>query len=70
MSGSEQQKLGQNIRDLREKRGLTLEKLAAEVELDASFLAYIERGEKNVSSDKLIRIAKSLGVEVAFIKPS
>lgn len=58
------EQLGQNIRRLREQQGTTLEVLAAEIDIDTSFLGYVERGERNITSDKIFRTANALKVEV------
>lgn len=62
-------KLGQKIRSLREKRGYSQEDFAAEVGIDRSYMGGIERGERNVASLNLIRIAKALSVEVGELFP-
>ena len=51
--------LGQRIRDLRRKRGLTQEKLAELVDLSVPYISHLERGTK-----KPIRLAECLGVTV------
>ena len=63
-------KLGQKIRNLRKDEGFSQEDFAAEVGLDRSYMGGIERGERNISSLNLIRIAKALKVEVGELFPS
>lgn len=56
--------LGQRIRDLRRKRGLTQEQLAELADLCTPYLSHLERGTKKASLAVLIRLAESLGVTV------
>ena len=56
--------LGQRIRDLRRKRGLTQEKLAELVDLSVPYISHLERGTKKPSLAVLIRLAECLGVTV------
>ncbi|WP_460774640.1 helix-turn-helix domain-containing protein [Microbacterium sp. GXF7504] len=53
--------LGARIRALRQERGLTLAKAAAEAELSHSFLSQVERGLERLSMASLFRIARALG---------
>lgn len=57
--------IGGNLRRLRKARGLSQEKLAAEVDLDMRQLGRIERGESFPSVGALIRLAEILGGEPA-----
>jgi len=61
--------VGKTIRRLREGTGLSQENFAAEVEMDRSYYGKIERGERNVATLNLIRIADTLGVEVGDLIP-
>jgi transcriptional regulator with XRE-family HTH domain len=54
--------LGDAIRYLREKRGMTLRTLAKKVDVSAPFLSDVEHNRRN--TDKLPAIAKALGVSV------
>jgi transcriptional regulator with XRE-family HTH domain len=63
-------KVGQRIRQLRQEQGFSQEDFAAEVGLDRSYMGGIERGERNIAILNLIRIAKTLGVEVGDLFPS
>ena len=53
--------LGQRIRDLRRKRGLTQEKLAELVDLSVPYISHLERGTKKPSLAVLIRLAECFG---------
>jgi XRE family aerobic/anaerobic benzoate catabolism transcriptional regulator len=52
--------IGSAIRDLREKRGLTLEKLATNASISYQYLSGIETGKENFSIAILEKIAKAL----------
>ena len=54
--------LGDSIRTHRNKTGLTQEKLAELADLHHNYIGEVERGEKTVSVDALIRIAAALKV--------
>lgn len=58
-------KLGDNIRQERKRKGLSQERLALEAELDRSYVGGIERGERNVTILTLVKIADCLGCEVS-----
>lgn len=62
-------KLGKRIRELRQSQGLSQESFAAEVGLDRSYMGGVERGERNIAAINLIRIAKTLKVEVGELFP-
>lgn len=62
-------KIGQKIKDLRKKQKLTQEDLAFKVEVDRSYMGFIERGEKNPTLSKLMKIAKALKVPLKEIMP-
>lgn len=44
---------GEHIRKLREKKGLPLRKVAAELDIDPSTLSKIERGERSANKEML-----------------
>jgi transcriptional regulator with XRE-family HTH domain len=62
-------KLGEQIRNLRKNKGFSQEEFADKVGLDRSYMGGIERGERNIATINLIRIAKALGVEVGDLFP-
>jgi len=55
--------IGEQIRKLREDKGLPLRKIAAELDIDQSILSKIERGERKASKDQIIKIAKIFSVD-------
>ena len=56
--------LGKSIREIREKIGVTQEKLAFKAKISPSFLSHVERGTKKASLETMKRIADALGVPV------
>lgn len=56
--------IGETLRGLRNERGLTLRQVAEGAHVSISYLAEIERGEKDPSSRVLESIAGGLDVEV------
>lgn len=56
--------LGQRIRAIREKKGLSQESVALACELDRSYFGGIERGEHNVAVINLQKIANALKVPI------
>lgn len=57
-------RLGQRIKRLRKEKGMTQEDLAFKVDVDRSYMGFVERGEKNPTLDKLIKIAQSLNISL------
>lgn len=54
--------LGQRIRALRTKKGITQMVLAERIETSPAYISYIETAYKSCSLDMLIRIANALNV--------
>ena len=68
MAISKQRKiLGDSIRIFRKKAGLTQEKLAELADLHRNYIGEVERGEKTVSVDALLRIAAAVKVPLRRI---
>ena len=57
--------IGERIKTLRKRAGLTQERLAERVGLDARHLSRLETGKHFPTLDSLERIAEVLGVELA-----
>lgn len=55
------EKFGELIRDIRERKGLLIREVAANLEIDPSLLSRIERGDKNPTREQVILLAKILG---------
>jgi transcriptional regulator with XRE-family HTH domain len=61
--------IGEKIRKLRTEQSYSQEDFAMEVGMDRAYYGGIERGERNVASINLIKIAATLGVEVGDLFP-
>ena len=59
--------VGERIKLVREEVGWTQDKLAAEANVSKSFLSDVERGERDISSEYLLRIANALGASLEFL---
>lgn len=59
--------LGKRIREERIKQNLTQGKLAEEVFLSTTYIGQIERGERHITIDKLILIAKRLNITIDYL---
>jgi len=57
--------LGETIRSLRKKQGLTQEQLAERSDLDPTYISGIERGIRNPSFKSLVCLAKGFGISVS-----
>lgn len=58
--------IGEKIKELRIKKGMTLRNLGEAVDLSAGFLSQLERGLTTISVDVLQRISVELGVEFTY----
>lgn len=56
---------GERVRQLREKRDLSQEKLAQASDLTTSFISTIERGKKTPSLTTVLKLARELKVDAA-----
>lgn len=56
--------LGARIRHERQNMGLTQDRLAEKSEVSACYIGQIERGERKLSLETLIKIASVLGVSI------
>ena len=57
-------RIGLNITIIRERQGLTQEKLAELAGLHRAYIGQIERGEKNIGLKNLEKIANALGLDL------
>lgn len=68
MDQDTKEKIGASIREKREKLGWSQEKLAQSVgKQTATYIAFIEKGERNVTTVDLMAIAKQLGTTIASL---
>lgn len=49
--------IGKKLRELREEKSLLLRQVAAELEVDTAYISKMERGEKNIKRDFIIKLA-------------
>ncbi|MBR4961836.1 MAG: helix-turn-helix transcriptional regulator [Clostridia bacterium] len=56
--------VGSRIKSLRNKIGLSQEKLALKAELDRTYLAGIESGKRNATLDSIEKIIEALDISV------
>jgi len=61
--------MGSRIRAIRESHGLSQEEMAMKAGLDRAYYGRVERGEANVASLNLLKIAETLSVEVGDFFP-
>jgi transcriptional regulator with XRE-family HTH domain len=58
-------RFGINLRDARERAGLTQEGLAERTGLHRTYVGAVERGERNIGILNILRLAHSLGIGAA-----
>ena len=59
------EKVGQRIKDLRTKQGLSQEEFAFRCELDRTYITSLERGKRNISLTNLEKIAKAFNMTLS-----
>jgi transcriptional regulator with XRE-family HTH domain len=59
--------LGKRIRARRRLLGLSMEKLAENIDKSTNFMGQIERGDRKMSLSTLLDIANALGVSVDYL---
>lgn len=62
-----QNEIGTRVRDLRRRRGLTIEKLSEELNYSHSHMSKAERGVHSYSVDLLIDLAEYFNVSLDFL---
>lgn len=58
--------LGKRIKSERQKRGITQQQLAEQIDISTNFMSLIENG-RNMSVDTLVKIANVFGVSVDYL---
>jgi transcriptional regulator with XRE-family HTH domain len=61
------EKFGQVIKTVREKQGISQEKLAEMAEIDRTYVSMIERGKRHPTLEVAGRIAHALGMKLSEI---
>lgn len=65
---SQERKLfGERVRAVRKAQGKTLEDVAEEADMAWSYIAQVERGERNIGIDNMAAIAQALGSPLAHL---
>jgi len=59
--------LGDRLRDLRARKGWTLDQLAREAEVSKGFLSAVENNRNHPSGRVLLRVAQALGASVDYL---
>ena len=59
--------LGKRIREERLRLNLTQEQHSEDIEISTAYLGQIERGERSLTLDKLVKLANRLGVTVDYL---
>lgn len=59
--------IGEKIRNLREERGLSLKMVATELKIDISLLSKLERGERPITKDQIIKLCDVFRIENKFL---
>lgn len=57
-------KIGENVRKFRKQRGMTQEKLAEKANLHSVYISQVERADRAITIETLLKITKALGVKL------
>lgn len=60
-----EKQLGDRIKELRKKTGLSQEKFALKIDMDRTYFASVESGKRNISLLNIEKIAKGLDVSIS-----
>lgn len=60
-----QEKIGNRIKELRTRTGLSQEKFALKINMDRTYYSSVENGKRNVSIINLEKISKGLGISLS-----
>ncbi|WP_133407296.1 helix-turn-helix domain-containing protein [Parashewanella tropica] len=64
------QQFAQKLRTLRTKKNISQDALSKLTDIDRSYIGRIDRGEVNISLDKLFKISKALECQPADLMPN
>jgi transcriptional regulator with XRE-family HTH domain len=59
--------VGERVREVRQAKRLTQDQLAEKTRMSKGFISDLENGNRNVSSEYLLRIANALGASLDFL---
>lgn len=59
------EELGERIKELRKKTGLSQEKFALKIDMDRTYFATVELGKRNVSLQNIEKIANGLDISIS-----
>ncbi len=65
-----QVKFGEQLRTIRERIGISQEKLAELAGLHRTYISSVERGKRNISLVNIRQIADALNVDMAALMPT
>lgn len=57
-------RFGIRIKKLRKEKNMSQEELAFQIGVDRSYMGFVERGERNPTLDKIVKIAKTLNISL------
>jgi len=60
-------RIGESIRYFRDQRGMTQEKLAEKADLHPVYISQVERADRALTINALLRITKALGIKLRDI---
>ena len=60
---------GEKVRSVRTAKGISQDKLAVKTQIDRSYIGRIDRGEVNITLDKLYLLASALECEPEELLP-
>lgn len=55
-------KFGQRVKQLRNAKGISQEKFALSIDMDRTYLASVESGNRNISINNIEKIAKGFNI--------
>ena len=62
-------KFGKRLREIRSRKGVSQEALAADAGPHRTYVSSVERGERNITLLNIYRLAKALGVSPTELLP-